>query len=302
MSESSTSDVNRARITVRLASLVVATSALLSACNAPPRDGRLKLEEDLAGAREALANDPESELGILWVGRRQGYLGRHEDAIATFTHGLALHPTSARLLRFRGHRFISLRRFDDAIEDLERARSIAALQPDEVEPDGAPNAAGIPRGTLRSNIDYHLGLALFLRGHFERAARVYDEGFALARANDDRLVSHTYWTVLTLWKLGRDDEARALLEPITERMDVLENHGYHALLRYFQGAITLDELDTLPQGASATEQATRAFGGAMKLVHDGDTLRGKQRLANVAALGPSAAFACIAAEVELGRL
>ena len=55
-----------------------------------------------------------------------------------------------------------------AIADLRRASQLVAGKPDEVEPDGAPNKAGIPRSTLQSNIWYHLGLAQYLRGDFRR--------------------------------------------------------------------------------------------------------------------------------------
>ena len=44
---------------------------------------------------------------------------------------------------------------------------LVAAKPDEVEPDGAPNARGIPRSTLQSNIWYHLGLAQYLAGDFD---------------------------------------------------------------------------------------------------------------------------------------
>ena len=85
-------------------------------------------------------------------------------------------PNEPRLYRHRGHRYITIRKFDLAIADLRKASQLIAGKPDEIEPDGAPNKAGIPRSTLQSNIWYHLGLAQYLAGDFERGARELPRG------------------------------------------------------------------------------------------------------------------------------
>jgi tetratricopeptide (TPR) repeat protein len=258
-----------------------------------------QLQKNLEAAELAYERNPDDAMTSVWLGRRLGYVGRYEDAVAAFTRGLERHPDSAWLLRFRGHRYITLRRFDDAVRDLERAHELALKRPDEVEPDGAPNKAGVPIGTLRSNIDYHLGLAHFLRGDFESAWRVYEAGFEIARTNDDRLVSHTYWSWLTLQRLGRKQRASELLVPIRADMHIVENDGYLALLRLFRGDVTeADVLKDLEPGK--TEFATRYYGASMKRIFNGD-LRGARHMLERAAAGPKAAFGCIAAEVELAR-
>lgn len=257
-------------------------------------------ELDLEAARAAYERDPRDEMATIWLGRRLGYVGRYEDAVATFTRGLEMHPDSAWLLRFRGHRFITLRRFDDAVRDLERARDLAARRPDEVEPDGTPNKSGIPIGTLKSNIDYHLGLAHFLRGDFAAAWRAYEAGFAFARTNDDRLVSHTYWAWLTLMKLGRKDDAAHLLDPIRAEMQIHENESYLALLRFFRGDITEAALFASPT-TGKNDLATRGFGAGMKHLFEGDTAGARELLERVVKDGPPPSFGYIAAEVELAR-
>jgi tetratricopeptide (TPR) repeat protein len=286
-----------------LAPLILAVLLATGCASAPssPGPGNDPRELDLAAAQAAFERDPRDEMAAVWLGRRLGYLGRYEDAVAAFTRGLEVHPDSAWLYRFRGHRYITLRRFDDAVRDLERARDLAASRPDEVEPDGAPNKAQVPIGTLRSNIDYHLGLAQYLRGDFAAAWRAYDAGFALARANDDRLVSHTYWSWLTLEKLGRTDEARRLLDPIRADMHLHENESYLALLRFFRGDIDETALFAAP-AAGKNDFATRGFGAAMKHVFDGDTAGATELLERVVRDTPPASFGCIAAEVELRRL
>ncbi|MBL8858372.1 MAG: hypothetical protein JNL28_07715 [Planctomycetes bacterium] len=285
-----------------IAAAILAIAAFSAACSStsePAEQSRQAL--DLEAAEAQFERTPNDEMAAVWLGRRLGYVGRYEDAVAAFTRGLQVHPDSAWLQRFRGHRYITLRRFDDAVKDLERARDLAALRPDEVEPDGAPNKAGIPIGTLRSNIDYHLGLAHFLRGDFKSAWRAYEAGFETARANDDRLVSHTYWSWLTLKHLGREDDAARLLAAIHPEMQIHENESYLALLRFFRGDITEDEL----MQSSATgknDLATRGFGLGMKRLFDGDLRAARAAFDRVLAEGPPAAFGYIAAEAERARI
>lgn len=281
---------------IRLALLLLAATC---ACRSPaPAPSQPEIE--LAAAESAYARDPRDEMAAVWLGRRLGYVGRYEEAVWAFTRGLEVHPDSAWLLRFRGHRFITLRRFDDAALDLQRARDLAALRPDEVEPDGAPNKDRIPIGTLRSNIDYHLGLAHFLRGDFAAAWRVYDAGFDLARHNGDRLVSHTYWAWLTLMELGRRDDAARLLEPIQADMPLHENESYRALLMHFKGE--LSEKDLLADTATKkNDLATRGFGAGMKRLFDGDRAGARELFRRVVQSAPAASFGFIAAETELSR-
>ena len=107
---------------------------------------------------------PANMDSLIWYARRLGYLGQLREAIAVYTRGVALAPDNPWLYRHRGHRYLSVRDFPAAIRDLERAAALTQGKPDEVEPDGQPNPAGIPIGTLQSNIGYHLALAYYLHG------------------------------------------------------------------------------------------------------------------------------------------
>jgi tetratricopeptide (TPR) repeat protein len=62
---------------------------------------------------------PDDADAIIWLGRRTAYLGRIREAAAIFSHGIKVHPEDPRMYRHRGHRFISLRLFDQAIDDLD---------------------------------------------------------------------------------------------------------------------------------------------------------------------------------------
>lgn len=260
---------------------------------------RAELEANLAAAEAALAESPDAADAIVWVGRRQAYLGRYNDAIATYSRGLEAHPDSPHLYRHRGHRHISTRKLTEAVADFEKAAALIDGQPDEVEPDGAPNAAGIPTSTLQSNIWYHLGLAHYLRGDFEKALEAYLECLEVSK-NNDMLVATSDWLYMTYRRLGLEDEAAAVLEPITADMEILENTAYHKRLLMYKGEV---EPDTLldPEGTDALQLATQGYGVGNWYLYNGDRTRAQQIFEQILDGGSWAAFGFIAAEAELER-
>jgi tetratricopeptide (TPR) repeat protein len=228
---------------------------------APASDStRERLEAQLGAARAALENTPEDADSLIWLGRRLAYLGRYNDAIATYTRGIALHPDDARLYRHRGHRYITVRRFDEAIADLSRAAEIVRGTPDEVEEDGAPNAYNIPTSTLQSNIFYHLALAHYLKGDFESALPVWQEAMTVS-TNDDMMVATSDWLYMTLRRLGREEEAAQVLVPINAEQRILENTAYHRRLLMYKGEIPADSLLNV-QSTDPVQLATYGYGVA----------------------------------------
>src|ERR1700741_5254182 len=73
-----------------------------------PADVRARREQQLYEAQIVYDRDPHDEDAIIWLGRRQAYLGDYRAAIDTFSNGLAIMPASVLLLRHRGHRYITL--------------------------------------------------------------------------------------------------------------------------------------------------------------------------------------------------
>jgi tetratricopeptide (TPR) repeat protein len=195
----------------------------------------------LAEARKAYEANPNDADAIIWLGRRTAYLGRYYDAIEVFTEGIRKHPNDARMYRHRGHRFLTVRELDRAIRDLETGERLSRGKPDEIEPDGLPNARNIPIGSLQSNLCYHLGLAHYLKHDFERTLPVWQRCNTLS-INPDRLVSTSHWLYMTLRRLGRVAEAEKVLEPISSDLDVIENQSYHKLLLMYGGDIAPEEL------------------------------------------------------------
>ena len=269
--------------------------------SAPPvGETKARLESDLAKAQADFDKDPSSADAAIWLGRRLAYLGRFRDAIDTYTKGIAKHPNEARLYRHRGHRYITIRKFDLAVADLTKASQLIAGKPDEIEPDGAPNPKGIPRSTLQSNIWYHLGLAHYLNGHFDRALEAYRSGMRVSRVNDDMLVATSDWLYMTLRRLKRDDEARAALEPITAQMDVIENMAYHARLLMYKGQRTPESVLNL-NTADDVQMATQGYGVGNWYLVNGDRAKAKEIFDRVLAGRAWTAFGFIAAEADTQR-
>lgn len=261
---------------------------------------RQKLDADLAQAENTLAANPKDAEAIIWVGRRLGYLWRYNDAIAMFTKGIELHPNNAKFYRHRGHRFITVRQFAKAQADFEKAAQLIKGQPDEIEPDGAPNPAGKPRSTLQFNIWYHLGLAYYLQGNYAVAYDAYVECMKVSN-NDDSVAATSDWMWMTLMRLNRKADAAKVLERITPKMDILENGSYHRRLLMYQG---LDKPEALLDTAKAddTTIATQGYGVGNYYFVTGNTAVAREVFQKVTSGGGWNAFGFIAAEADLQRI
>ena len=284
---------------------IEATSLLGERLHRPVVDSAalVRMEAQLADARRAYERTPMDADSIIWLGRRTAYPGRYGDAIRVFTEGIAKHPRDARMYRHRGHRWLTTRQLDSAVADFERAYALVKGTPDQVEPDGMPNARNIPTSTLHGNIRYHLGLAHYLRGDFARALPLYREDVAASAGNPDMLVATSHWLYMTLRRMGRDDEARAVLAPISRDMRIIENGAYHRLLLLYRGELPVDSLlGDLGAGASL-ESVTTAYGVANWHLYNGRRTEAESLFRRiVAARDEWPSFGYLAAEAELARM
>jgi tetratricopeptide (TPR) repeat protein len=257
-----------------------------------------KLEQDLKDAQSVA--DTTTADAMIWIGRRLGYLWRYQDAIAQFSKGIERYPNDPRFYRHRGHRYITVRQFDKAVTDFEKAASLIKGKPDEIEPDGAPNPAGLPRSSLQFNIWYHLGLAYYLQGNYQKAYDAYVECMNVSR-NDDSVAATADWTWMTLMRMGRKAEAAKVLERITPKMDILENASYHRRLLMYKG---LEKPEALLDTAKAddTTIATQGYGVGNYYFVTGNAARAREVFQKVTSGGGWNAFGFIAAEADLARM
>ncbi len=250
-------------------------------------------------ARVKLNNDP-SEENTIWAGRRLAYLGKYSDAIIGFSDGLLEYPDSYKLLRHRGHRFITVRKFDMAIRDLSRAAQLIEGVPDEIEPDGMPNDKNIPRSTTHTNIYYHLGLAYYLKGDFQQSADTYRKCLEFSK-NDDMVCASAYWLYLSLRRLDDELGAQAVLEPIHSEMDIIENFAYHKLLLLYKREVTASELLGSAETGSI-EDATLAYGIAAWHLVNSEADQAQELFEQIVEGPMWPAFGHTAAEAELARV
>jgi tetratricopeptide (TPR) repeat protein len=263
---------------------------------------RTRYEGQLAEARKAYEHTPTDVDSIIWYARRLGYLGQLREAIEVYTRGIELYPENPWLYRHRGHRYISVRDFDAAVMDLEKATALVAGKPDEVEPDGQPNAKNTPIGTLHSNIGYHLALAYYLQGKFDKAAEVAQREVNAAN-NDDRKVSMTHWLYMSLRREGKDSAAAAVIAPMSRDMNIIENHAYHRLMLLYKGILPPDSVLTVgPQGELSVSDASAAYGVANWHWYNGRQAEATALWRRIVGAGQWGAFGSVASEAELARL
>lgn len=260
-----------------------------------------KLEANYRAAKAESESDPNNVDKRIWLGRRLGYLGRFDEAIAVYTDAMKLEPTNPKLYRHRGHRYISTRQFSLAIQDFEKAAKLSQGKADEIEADGQPNKLNKPLSTLQFNVYYHLGLAYYLEGNFNKALVAYEECMKRSRNNDDSLVATSDWLYMTLRRMKKTKEAAALLVPITEKMDIIENESYWKRLLMYKGLRKPEDLLNT-SNADDLSIATQGYGVGNWYLYNGDKAKAREVFTKVTAGKQKAAFGYIAAEIDLKRM
>ena len=260
------------------------------------------MERQLAEARAAYKANPNDPDKIIWLGRRLAYPGRFKEAIDVFSEGIRKFPDDARFYRHRGHRYITLRRIDLAIKDFKRAASLIKDKPDEVEPDGQPNARNIPTSTLQFNIWYHLGLAYYLTGDYQKALASYRECLKVSK-NPDALVATTHWQYMTLRRLNLTSEAKRLLSAVDAKLEIIENDGYHQLLLMYKGLVRpewlLEQVSKQPAGPGSHSVL---YGIGSWYLSNGQRDEARVIFKKILGTDQWTSFGFIAAEADLERL
>jgi tetratricopeptide (TPR) repeat protein len=261
-----------------------------------------KLDSNLQVALKNFQADA-TEDNYIWLGRRYGYLIEYNKAIALFSEGIEKFPNSYRLYRHRGHRYISQRKFDAAVADLTKAAELMKGAPIEIEPDGQPNNLNKPLSTTQFNVWYHLALAHYLKGDFVQAEQAYLECLAVSD-NDDLLTAAIDWLYMTYRRQGKIDEAKKLLERISESMTIIENESYYKRLKMYKGLLPVDSVLSVDTAAEDVDLAlaTQGYGVGNWYLYQGDTAQAFTIYEKVVAGRHFSAFGFIAAEADLARL
>ena len=231
----------------------------------------------VARAERELAADPLKVDRIIALGLAQSGARQFREAIATFTRGLALAPDNPTLLRWRGHRYLSVREMDRARADLTR---------------------GLRLDSTNYGILYHLGIVRFAERDFDGAARAFAS--AQPRApNPGELAGATDWLWMALARAGRGAEAQAMLDRRPDSLPV--SNAYSQRLRLYRGEIGPDAVIT-PADTSDVAVATLSYGVGNWYLVRGDTARARAWFERSVGSGGWPGFGFILSELELRRL
>ena len=275
-----------------------------------PSARQAQYDSALREAERNYRNEPERVENIVWWGRRLGYLSRYREAIQVYTDGLKKFPNAAELYRHRGHRYITTRQFDKAIQDFERSAKLLKNQSIRMEPDGIP--LPLPPNnqptSLQFNVYYHLGLAYYLTGQYGKAAQAYENCLTYCDS-DDETVAAADWLYMTYRRLGEDEVAERTLAHIQEDMQVQENQSYFERLLMYKGYVDPEAL--LESGGTRASDsstgnrelnlATAGYGVGNYYLSEGDSLLGREIFQDIIDGRQWAAFGYIAAEADLAR-
>jgi tetratricopeptide (TPR) repeat protein len=236
-------------------------------------------DQALAAYDLAIKLDPGMTDAYVGKGRTLARLRRYDEAFVAYGEALKLAPMDAMILRYRGHNYINVRKFDLALADLIKAE---VMKKDEF------------------GIYYHLALAYYLTGNYGRAAQAYDGCVRTSKTDGDR-VSCWAWQYPALVRAGRKADADAILAKLTPGMDVGENTAYLDRLLLFKGVRTEDEV-AATLGAAPLNQSTVGYGLGLWHLLNGRPDKARPYFEKAASSDTWQAFGYIAAEIELKRM
>ena len=261
------------------------------------QSARNKMQQDLDIAIANLEKNPNGLNELIWAGRRTAYLGNYYEAIDFFSKAIALHPSSAEPYRHRGHRWITLRCYDKAISDLTIAADLIKGKTDVVELDGMPNDKNIPTSTLQSNIWYHLGLAYYLTGDYNKAVDAFKSCFEVS-TNPDMFIATANWYNNSLRKAGRISEADVFLKKINPDVELIENHDYLRILKLYIDKQEITDPIQFLKNEAGLGAASYGYGLGVYLLFKGEKDKANLVFNHILNLKQWGAFGYIAAEAE----
>ena len=265
-----------------------------------PNKTKNVFEKNLKIAYENFNQNPNSD-NLIWIGRRHAYLGNYESAIKYFSQGINAYPLDARFYRHRGHRLITNRCFESAINDLKKAASLSNNKPNEIEPDGLPNALNIPTSTLKGNIYYHLGLAYYFESRLKEAMLAFEKCIELSK-NNDSFVAAANWLYIIYYQLNKFNKADKLLAKIDNQMNLIENHSYLSILNLYKNSTSLLDIEKKIFKEESLNNITVAFGLGNFYLLKGETEKAYKIYNLITNSDQWSSFAYIGAEVMLKKL
>ncbi len=276
----------------------------------PDNDMRERSRRTLEAARARYEEDPTEER-VTWYGRVLGFRYQFDEAIRIFSEGLERYPDSYQLLRQRGHRYLSTRRFAEGLADLQRASDLIEGLPYWIEPDGEDNELPIPQTSIQFNVYYHLGLAHYYLRDWTAAANTYERCRDCVPADDyDGITAAADWLYMTHRRAGNLHSAAEVLAAVPHGLPddaFVEGPSYYRRLRMYRGELQPEDLLNPDKGTQVihnleTIYATQGYGVANWYLYNGDLDNARALYTRILEGRSTSAFGYIAAELDLAEL
>lgn len=264
---------------------------------------------------------------VILAAKLYSYLNSHADSTRVLSEGIERNPDVPHLYRHRGHFLISQRKYAESLPDFEKAVQLldsygddeieyyqAELVPEMIrilldepaqlltEPTPINDSTlaelkDVYKGTLKSSTWYHYGLAHYLLGNFDEAARIYEKSLEYA-IDDDMKVATLDWLYMSLQRAGQTDRARELLDSIDTDMHINEP-SYHRRMQLYKGQLAPEQLLGVDEDRRTV--ATQGYGVGNWYLYNGDVDNALKTFRRVLELGQFPAFGYLAAEADLKR-
>jgi tetratricopeptide (TPR) repeat protein len=243
-------------------------------------------------AKGELMEDDFVEIGKQLVGTN-----RYKLALNTYTDGLAKYPDSYKLLRLRGHRYITLRQLAKSMDDLARAEELIRTQPDVME----YGLDGKPTATYRHQIWYHIGVDNYLNMDYAQAAAAFEKAVATGGNDLKNIVGASDWLYNCYMRLGQKEKAEAVIKTITPDMDTDRELAYFKRIMLYKGVITPEQLIDvgMPPEKMTVQEITKLYGLANWYAYKGDKDKARVLYSTVLKSNAWPGFAYAASEKDI---
>lgn len=234
----------------------------------------------VAEAQKKLDADPKNVALLIALGDAYAAVWNHRESIKIYERAFELDKNNATLHQQRGHRYLSIRQFDKARLDLEKA---VAMDPKLV---GAW---------------YYLGVLDYVAGRFDNAAADFEKNIALQGGDVAKAIGSVDWLYMSYRRGKQDEKARRLLELVQPDLKIEGNPRLYFNRTLFYKGLK-KEAELLAGTPSDIELTTLCYGiGNFHLVN-GDKKKASEYMEKAVGTTAWVGLAFIAAEKDLAQM
>ncbi|WP_258103943.1 M48 family metallopeptidase [Marinoscillum sp. MHG1-6] len=229
-------------------------------------------------------------------------LGWYYEAIRVYSEGLDKNPTSFKLLRLRGQSYITLRQFDLALEDLQRAAFYSRPAINEQTSGYAlTNFYTESRSNEKFNIFFCLGMVNYLKGSYDKTISSFKQCMKYAD-NIELKVFIIDWFYLTYRKLGNNEAAEELLMAIPRNAKVKSYSDHYNRILLYQGVVKAHNLMAYSERPDNSLEPVLSYGVGTWYLVNGEKMKAVKIFERILMGETWDSYEYIAAEVELKNL